>query len=931
MHKTWIFLVNKLSWLVLLVFLISILPYPMQTAAGLGDLDLAPESVTTDFVTYIPMTGRLFSGEPVVLPPPEGAADWPTVAANPQRTSWSPEQVTGDFHVEWYLPVEAYIPQNVQIIASNGLLYIATARGLYVLNAANGSVAWRYDTELPLGNSPTVSNGVVYFGGYDRKLYALNATTGQFLWSYNGAKAGYNTNPLVVDGRVIIGNRDGTLYAVGEHGTASQGQLLWKFQAGGAIRLTAAYKDGVVYFAASDNHAYAVNAVTGAQIWKSAKLPGDGYQTYWPVIYQDKVIFSVALAYRTGLAPGTMSVELDGSPYDSYARMQSDDLFPNEPDGTLLGPITAPTTWSNGQEVINASRITQYLENNPAGDIHKYKPWRRIYVVLNQSNGVEYTFDSDSDGFQEYMPVAYWGTSSGNIYPPIVGWDGLLYVNNIYQKTQDSQGKVMGWKIGTSMFNVVGGQAAIAEPQAISGGGNVIYRVLCCDRVGDYFDTRANGVQRQTLWSYDLVHQAVNYDDMWMIVDGLPNLWGWYSGTMESINSAYHNHGSQNVLIPHQGRLFVHRSNAIIAYGGGAVYGKLPTLSITPKVDSPITPTVVELKDRLRDEVQKILDAGILRPGYYNVGQFSLYKELADYFDNPGDTLYVLSTAYPHLAPDLQLEVKAYLDNYVSLYFEPTMYARTGWANGVGRDSVLLPPEVESSLSEYPPTLTPGRFSWVYPPHNFYAMWKYSQIAPGEAATMYSLAKSKLQVPVPDAILLDWFLQKPYELNAWMVGYIGFLNLQEQAGMAVQDGTLRNQVTNELNRLLTLKWQTFSKDSYWDPDNFTYRKKMDIARNFIWMVPELGAYYRQNILASVQTAMNEYEYLAPYWFVSRYDADIGESGTAHLYNYHALFLAKAYILQEPYAELTKYLDVPAFERGDLFYMQNLIAAINAGQ
>jgi hypothetical protein len=43
-----------------------------------------------------------------------------------------------------------------------------------------------------------------------------------------------------------------------------------------------------------------------------------------------------------------------------------------------------------------------------------------------------------------------------------------------------------------------------------------------------------------------------------------------------------------------------------------------------------------------------------------------------------------------------------------------------------------------------------------------------------------------------------------------------------------------------------------------------------------------------------------------------------------------MFQAKAYILKETREELTKYLDVPAFERGDLCYIQNLIAAVEAG-
>ena len=32
--------------------------------------------------------------------------DWPMVAANPQRTSWTPEEVRGNLSVEWYHPIE---------------------------------------------------------------------------------------------------------------------------------------------------------------------------------------------------------------------------------------------------------------------------------------------------------------------------------------------------------------------------------------------------------------------------------------------------------------------------------------------------------------------------------------------------------------------------------------------------------------------------------------------------------------------------------------------------------------------------------------------------------------------------------------------------------------------------------------------------------
>ena len=859
----------------------------------------------------------------------KGENNWPMAGANPQRTSWTPEEVTGHLHVVWYRPIEAYISQNVQIITYNGLLYVSTAKGLYALNANTGAIVWRFDTKMPLGNSPTIHSGILYVGGYDRKLHALNAMTGEHLWSFDGANAGYDTNPLVVEGKVILGNRDGTMYAIGANGSRDQGQLVWSFKAGGPIHLSAAYNQGVIYFAADDNYAYALNASNGSLLWKSAKLPGDGYHSYWPVVYRDKVVFSAALSYRMDQDPGTDSVKDDnGNPYLTHGLMQRSDIFSNAPNGALLGPTSPAQDWTHGYPIIDGSRITEYLENNPQSDSHKHKPWRRTYIVLNASNGSEYTFDSDHDGSPEYAPMAYWGTNSGNRYPPVVGPDDIIYQNNIYNNISDAQGKVMGWKLGTQYLSVIGGQAAIAEPQAISMGGNLIYRNLCCDRLGSYFDTRASGFQPIDLWSYNLSNLAPGYDSMWTILPGWPRLQGWYKGNSTSVNGIYHNHGDQNPLIPYKGHIYVHRSNAIFAFGTEPAIGKLPLLQIAPGTDTGSTITTPGLQERLEEEVQKIVTTNFLRPGYYNNGQWA-YPELADYFNNPGDTLYTLSIAYPYLSSGLQLQTKDYLQRYFTSYFDPTMYSSIGWADGAAREAMPIPPDVEPSIqSSHAREVYPG-FSWTYPQNNFYSMWKYALfVAPEQTGRIYDLAKSKIQVPVPSIADSNYFHTRPYELNAYIAGYIGFLNLQDLAGKAGTDAQLRTNVTNELNRLLALRSNNFSKDDPWGGTRY-HKKTLSISINFLMMVPELGQYLHDHALSKVQDAVSEYEYVAPYWFVSRYESTINEGVASALYNYAGLFKAKAFILEENRDELTHYLDVPGFAIGDLFYIQNIVASIEA--
>jgi hypothetical protein len=172
------------------------------------------------------------------------------------------------------------------------------------------------------------------------------------------------------------------------------------------------------------------------------------------------------------------------------------------------------------------------------------------------------------------------------------------------------------------------------------------------------------------------------------------------------------------------------------------------------------------------------------------------------------------------------------------------------------------------------------------------------------------------------------FVKYPYILNAYIAAYRGYMELERLAGY-ISDIS-ESAKWDEYNRLLDLRVDNFSKDSYLMDDSFSYEKTMNVARNFMYLVPELADELRSRVGAEVQAALTEYNDIEPYWFVSKYDRTYAEGVYQPLYDYNALFLAKAYILEEPYDELVKYLDVSAFYRGDLFYIQDLVAALTVG-
>jgi hypothetical protein len=66
-----------------------------------------------------------------------------------------------------------------------------------------------------------------------------------------------------------------------------------------------------------------------------------------------------------------------------------------------------------------------------------------------------------------------------------------------------------------------------------------------------------------------------------------------------------------------------------------------------------------------------------------------------------------------------------------------------------------------------------------------------------------------------------------------------------------------------------------------------------------------------------------------YSVVPRNTMAIGESAVHQLYDHHSIFMAKVLILNEDREVLAKYLDVPTFAVGDLFYVQRLIYIIQS--
>jgi hypothetical protein len=214
----------------------------------------------------------------------------------------------------------------------------------------------------------------------------------------------------------------------------------------------------------------------------------------------------------------------------------------------------------------------------------------------------------------------------------------------------------------------------------------------------------------------------------------------------------------------------------------------------------------------------------------------------------------------------------------------------------------------------------------------------------------------------------------PYLINSYIAGYIGYLHLAELANAGHQPEVEKLLIDTLILRAALSKYPTALQETGFEYAGYkwsirTFAPNMDdtlfIVRitgtlwcqmplygypiiglyglsgggtgggysfgiDFVNLIPELADFMRDYTLPEIQAAVADYSQRAPFWFVSQTEQHGGEGVEQPLYDVIALFQAKAMILKEKRAELEHFLDIPAVQIGDLYYIQKLILTLEAG-
>ncbi len=148
---------------------------------------------------------------------------------------------------------------------SDSLVYIGGYDGsVRAYEVQTGKLKWQYQTGGGIAGQILLQGDKVYAGSEDMKLHCLNAANGKNVWEFEAEEPIYSSP--VSDGKsVYFGCGSGAFYSV----DAAKGTMNWvNNDAKYNIEIKPFLHDGKVYYGAWDTFIYCVNTADGKLVWK---------------------------------------------------------------------------------------------------------------------------------------------------------------------------------------------------------------------------------------------------------------------------------------------------------------------------------------------------------------------------------------------------------------------------------------------------------------------------------------------------------------------------------------------------------------------------------------------------------------------------------------------------------------------------------------
>ncbi len=227
-------------------------------------------------------------------------AYWGTFKGNSARTGCIEAPIITTPEILWTAKVGVQGWLNNPVVVGD-TVYIASAGdtqfepdaadGVYALDLAAGTRRWFTAASNDV-NGIAANEDIVVATGDEGLVWGIDPDEGLALWTANLGVAVFS-NPLLIDGKAIVGDGSGTVSAF-DLGT---GLSQWRVTVAGAVRGGAAFDGDQIYVVGEEGEVAALN-LAGQVIWRQTITPrtGEGEQLRVfaaPVIAGDLVVVSL--------------------------------------------------------------------------------------------------------------------------------------------------------------------------------------------------------------------------------------------------------------------------------------------------------------------------------------------------------------------------------------------------------------------------------------------------------------------------------------------------------------------------------------------------------------------------------------------------------------------------------------------------------------
>jgi outer membrane protein assembly factor BamB len=296
----------NMKTMVVFIATVSVLTLTVVFITSLHPLNLSHSAPQPSLVasTISPVQHQSKVYLPFIVNSPR-TVGWYQLAANPQRTGYTPIRVEGPFRFRWIWNGPAGggnagpavdhldLPKAVQPVIGEGFVFVGHSDGIVrAIRVDNGTLAWSRSVGGKVLGTVAYHPGLrrIFVGSTNGRIYSLRASDGTIMNSYD-IGGPIEMSPLLVDDVIYVGSiiDKGRNNGEGTSGrlvslNATDLSLRWSFNPGAGILASPAYtarNGGMIIIATEDKTVRAIRVSDGSQVWRRSVNAGRDPQRQW--------------------------------------------------------------------------------------------------------------------------------------------------------------------------------------------------------------------------------------------------------------------------------------------------------------------------------------------------------------------------------------------------------------------------------------------------------------------------------------------------------------------------------------------------------------------------------------------------------------------------------------------------------------------------